>query len=448
MIFIIKHISLLTLAFLLFQCGNPAHEHHEEHDHHEEQGHHDEKEANNEKLELSTLQVSSAGLKYGTYDTLNISAFVKANGHLDLPPQNITAVSAPGPGFVKKVNFLIGDYVKKGQVLAILENPDYINQQEDYMKLLSELDYLEAERERQRILDSAQISAKKTYQKSEASYRAAIAKKNSLEKQLVYMGLSPKSIAGGNITNAVAIRAPFSGYITKLNVHNGEFVKSEQELYELVDNDHMHLELSVFEQDFHKVKNGQKIAYSVPSIGKDSYRGEVFLVGKSFDPHNKTVKVHGHLTGEHPDFIKGLYVDAKIYTGDQTVIALPEAAVVKEKDKSYIFILDESGHENHKEKKAVLRSGEHEKVKEHNHEHKSEDHNSGEDLNSHPEKDQHEHKQKSFFRKVEVVTGLTDQGFIEIKNGEKIPAASKIVVDGAYYLYSEMKKGEGGHHHH
>lgn len=437
---IIKQILLITLAIVLFQCNNPHHEHHEE-GHHEEQGHHEEKDGNNERLELSVVQVASAGLKYGSYDTLNISAFVKANGQLDLPPQNITAVSAPGPGFVKKVNFLIGDYVKKGQVLAILENPDYINQQEDYMKLLSELDYLEAERERQRILDSAQVSAKKTYQKSEASYRAAIAKKNSLEKQLVYMGLSPKAIASGNITNAVSIRAPFSGYITKLNVHNGEFVKSEQELYELVDNDHMHLELSVFEQDFHKVKNGQKIAYSVPSIGKDSYHGEVFLVGKSFDPHNKTVKVHGHLTGEHPDFIKGLYVDAKIYTGEQTVIALPEVAVVKEKGKGYIFILDESDHENHKEEKTVLRFEEHEKGKEH--EHKSE-----EVLNSHSEIHQHEHKQKAVFRIVEVVTGLKDQGYIEIKDDEKIPASSKIVVDGAYYLYSEMKKGEGGHHHH
>jgi len=231
---------------------------------------------------------------------------------------------------------------------------------------------------------------------------------------LAYLGFSPDHVAQGNISTTLAIRAPLSGYITQLNVHNGEFVRSEQELYELVDNEHMHIELNVFEQDIYKVKVGQPIRFTVPSIGSDSYRGDVFLVGKSFDRETKTVRVHGHMKGDHSEFIRGLFVEANIYTGDQLARVLPEEAVVQDEGNSFIFALAEEAHDDEEEGHAETEEA-------------------------------HEHG--TSFHRIQVVTGVKDQGFVEITQISDLHGDATIVTEGAYFLLSEMKKGEGGHHH-
>lgn len=409
---IINILMLLNTVILLSQCQSSESSGEDEHGRQEE-GHAEGGHSEN-VVELSDIQIAAAELKYGTFDSLNISGFIRSNGHLDLPPKNIAAVSAPMAGFVKQANFLVGDYVKKGSILVILEHPDYIKLQKEYLELLSSLDYLKAEWHRQKILDSARVTARKQFQQAEANYESALVRSQALEKQLAYLGFSPDQVAQGNISTTISIRAPLSGYITQLNVHNGEFVKSEQELYELVDNEHMHIELNVFEQDIYKVKVGQPIRFTVPSVGSDSYPGEVFLVGKSFDRESKSVRVHGHIKGDHSEFIRGLFVEANIYTGDQLARVLPEEAVVQDEGNSFIFARAEESHDD-----------------------EGEDHAETEEA--------HEHGIS--FHRIQVVTGVKDQGFVEITQISDLHEDATIVTEGAYFLLSEMKKGEGGHHH-
>lgn len=442
----IKHkLIVFALAFSLFSCGDSGSVAEDEHGHgeeahggHEEGGHEEGEEG---VIELSKVQLANAGIQFGSLDSLNISGFVKANGNLDLPPQNIAAVSAPMDGFVKKANYLVGDYVEKGSVLAVLEHMDYIKLQEEYLNVVNNLEFLEQDFERQRQLDSAQVSSKKQFQAAGTALKSAQARKQALEKQLQYMGLSPQRVAQGEITATISIRAPFSGYITQLNVHNGSFAESSQELYELVDTDHMHLELNVFEQDVKKIKIGQPIRFEVPGASQESYKGEVFLVGKSFDPENKTVKVHGHIEGEHENFIRGLYVEARIFTGGQKVLALPEEAITEEEGMSYIFIRTEDAHGHAGEVKHAAagahaqEEGHKEEEHEHGHEEAHEEHAEAEEIHG------------TSFKRVQVVTGGKDQGFVQIKEMPNLPADAQIVTQGAYYLFSEMKKGEGGHHH-
>ncbi|ELR73037.1 cation efflux system protein [Fulvivirga imtechensis AK7] len=414
-------MKYVVATILLFGCGESGRPAEDEHDHggdaHEEHGAETHREEG--MVSLTEIQLANADLQYSTLDTLNISGFVKTNGILDLPPQNIAAVSAPMDGFVKKVNYLVGDYVKKGAVLAVLEHMDYIKLQEEYLNVINNLEYLESEYERQRQLDSAQVTAKKQFQAASVAYKSALTRKKALEKQLQYMGLSPKSIAAGEISGSIAIRAPLSGYITALNVHNGAFVQSQEEIYELVDTDHMHLELNVFEQDINKIKIGQLILFTVPGLGEERYRGSVFLIGKSFDRDSKTVKVHGHIEEEHHEFLRGLYVEAKIYSGDEHMAALPEESIVNDQGQSYVFVLvkDIEEHENEEHHHA---EGHSEAVEDHG----------------------------ITFRRVPVGTGIKDQGYVQIKQIADLPHGSQFVTKGAYYLYSEMKKGEGGHHHH
>ncbi len=451
---------LLCLTFL-FQCTPNEHVHEGEDSHaHTEEGHHEDE----NRVTLTPVQLASANIAYGRFDTLNTSGFVRANGVLDLPPQNVAAISSPMPGFVKKANYLVGDYVKKGAALAMIEHPDFLIMQEEYMTLATQMDYLKEEWLRQKQLDSANIAAKKRFQEAEAAYRAAVAKEKSLEKQLQYMGLQPEAIRQGNLSSTIYIRAPFAGYITQLNTHNGMFVRPEEELYEMIDMEHMHMELNVFEKDIPKVKVGQEITFNVPSLGEQTYHGEVFLVGKSFDQENKTIRVHGHIDHDENTFIRGLYLEAMIFTGEQKVMALPEEAVVRDEGKYYIFARqdnDAAGHahlheeEHHHNGMEAHEHDENGEGHEHPHEEEEHEHPHAEEAHAHDDEHKHPHDNgdsdtqvATSFQKIMVQIGISQNGWIEIKNYAALPSNGQIVVKGAYDLYSEMKKGEGGHHHH
>lgn len=159
--FAIKNsVVLLLSSLLLFGCGQsePVEEEHAQEE--EAHGAHEEEGGDEDVVELNAVQLAAAELEHGSLDSVNVSAFVTANGTLDLPPQKLAAISAPVDGFVQQARYLVGDYVKKGTVLAVLENMDYVKFQEDYQNVLSNLDYLEAEYQRQRRLDSAQVSSK------------------------------------------------------------------------------------------------------------------------------------------------------------------------------------------------------------------------------------------------------------------------------------------------
>lgn len=413
---IINYSVVFLLATALVQCA-PKNEPEEEH------GHEEHAETQEEAVVvLSRVQVASAGIKTGTFDTMSVSGYVNANGIFDLPPENIAAINAPMAGIVKRANYLEGSYVNKGAVMLVLQHPDYIKLQEEYAGVLASLGYLEAEYKRQRTLDSANVAARKRLQQAEAEYRTAATRKLSLEKQLAYIGMDPGQVAAGQIKTDISVRAPFSGYITRLNVHKGEYVQPEQELYELINTDHMHLELNVFEKDIASVRKGQPIRFTVPSLGTESYQGDVFLVGKSFDPESKTVKVHGHFHRMKPEFIRGLYLEATIVTGQEQVRALPEEAVIRDQGKTYIFIRDEE--EQHQDG-------------EHHHEEENAD-----------QSEEHQHQDNGTpFRRLEVVTGISRGGMIEIREVEDFPADAGIVTRGAYDIFAEMKKGEGGHRH-
>lgn len=372
----------------------------------EEHGHEEEAIADDIAV-FTSPQIEATGLQTGSFIQIKLSGYIKANGMLDLPPSNQAAINPPHQGFVEKTRYLEGDFVKKGTVLAELSHPDYIQLQQEYMETYSRLGFLQQELERQRTLAAANVSAKKKLQETESEFNAISAKQMGLKERLTYMGISTNRLVEGSIQRNIAIRAPFSGYITKVNIRLGELVKPEMTMYEMVDNRHMHLELKVFEKDLFKVKKGQRITFRLPTQGNQSYEGEVHLIGKEFDQENRTVSIHGHLTEEHPEFVRGLYTEAQIWLDARTVPALPESAIISEEGQTFIFV-EEQEKENGTESEA------------------------------------HDEKQ---FRKVLVRTGLSENGFTEVYPVDSLSPDAKVVLSGAYYLIAEMNKGETEHNH-
>lgn len=379
---------LFAVVLLVFtSCGG-----NQDNNEHTEDAH-----AEEDYIELTIEQVNMAGINTGTFTYRSLGENVEANGTIELPPNNLASINVPMEGFVEDIRFLEGARVKKGQTLVVLKHPAYIQLQQDYLQAISRFTFLEQELTRQKMLTEAKVSAVKTYQKTQSEYNATRAEVNALKEKLRFLGISSDKVLQGNIQSMVYLQAPFAGIVTKLNAHKGKLVTPQDVIMEVINREHMHVELQVFQRDIPKVKERQNILFTVPAFENGGhYTGEVSLVGKSLDMDTKTIRVHGHFK-EEDILIPGLYVEAQIVTESSDRRALPEEAVIRDHGKYYYFT--RSGHEG----------------------------------------------QSLVFHKVEIKPGITDHGFTEVVSFANNYDTTKIVTEGAYYLKSEMNKGEGGH---
>jgi len=369
------------------------------------------------EVELNEAQYNASGVELGTFSMKNLSDVVNANGYTKLPPQNQADVSVHLTGIVKSINIIEGQSVKKGQVLATIESPEFAKLQEAYLTSKSNLEFLTLEYDRQKTLSDENVNSKKVFQKTKAEFEVEKARFSSLKQQLAVLNLN----AGNNTSSIMPIVAPISGFITEINIKIGSNAEVGKPLLNIVDNSQLHVDLLVYEKDLQKVKPGQNIRFVLTNQDNTEINGKVFNVGKAFENETKSVAVHADISNKSQTLIPGMYVNALIDVGARNVQALPVDAVVKADGREFIFILEE-GHEeeSHDEKEGP----------------------------THEDGDVHKEVGKTFhFQRIEVKTGTSQLGFVQVSVLHKIEENAKIVLKGAYYIQSHLVKNEGGGGH-
>jgi cobalt-zinc-cadmium efflux system membrane fusion protein len=355
-------------------------------------------------VDLSEEQFKTVNIQYGTIEDKNLSSVIRASGMLDVPPQQLVTISSPYGGTLKSTDLLQGKPVTKGQIIAILENPEFIQLQQDYLDYQSQLVYLKEELDRQQELAKENVNAKKTLQKASSDYNSTLAKVQGLRSKLQLININPDKVSTGTISGRANIYAPISGYVTKVLVNIGKFVNANQELFEIVDTRHLHAELTVFEKDVPKLKIGQKIRFVLNNETKERF-AEVHLIGREISVE-RTVRVHGHLSTEDKELLPGMYLKAIVEIGLATTTALPDKAIVQSAGKSYIFIAADEGIDEKKPADA--------------------------------KKDAMPVEKHIPFKRIEITTGVSENGYTEVILREGFDRNSKIVINGAYDLLSKM----------
>lgn len=394
------YIIFILITFFTTGCntksGNvPETEHGEEHHHELEEN----------VVELTSEQYQTAGIQLGNMEQRNLSNVIKVNGVLDVPPQNLVSISAPLGGFVKKTDLLQGMKIKKGQVVAVIENPEFIQLQQDYLESKSKLEYIQSEFERQKELSRENVTSAKTFQQATSEFKTLKARVSGIQEKLALAGINYNKVEDGKITAVSYIVSPINGYVTTVNVNIGKYVTPTDAMFEIVDTDHLHVELTVFEKDVPKIKEGQKIRYTLADDPSKERLATVYLIGRSIS-EDRTVRIHAHMNKEDINLLPGMYVKAVIETGSENVKALPERAIIQSGGNNFIFILKEERKENNE---AVFE-----------------------------------------FEMLQIEKGVSENGFTEVKLPENFKMAPNIIViHGAYSLLSKMKntEEEGGHAH-
>ena len=292
------------------------------------------------EVSLTKEQFDNSEIKIGQIESKNLNGILKVNGKLDVPPQNLVSVSAPIGGFLKSTEMLEGMHVTKGQVIAVIEHPEIAQLQQDFVEAKSKYDYLEQELKRQQELNKENVNSAKVLQQTQSEFNIAQAKYRALEERMRMAGINKNNVLSGNISGMITVTSPINGYVTKVNVNIGKMINQQDVMFEIVDTEHLHAELTVFEKDITKIKEGQRVRFTLANDPNKELTATVHLIGRSFD-ETRSVRIHCHFDKEDKELLPGMFINAVVELDGAKVNSVPANAIVKENGKEYIFIKEE-----------------------------------------------------------------------------------------------------------
>lgn len=384
-----------------------------------EEGHTDEH-ANTNTAILTDEQIESIGIELGVIEEKQLTASLKTNGVLQVPNQNKASVNSLYSGVIKSLLIQPGNYVRKGQTIATIANPDFIQAQSEYLSVNSKIVLAELEVKRQRDLNAGNAGALKNLQAAETELRTLRTLKSTLEQQIKLMGINPERLSNGKLISVLSITSPISGVVSNVIVKMGSYVDVSTPVAEIVDNSQLHLDLFVYEKDLPKLKNNQLIHFTLTNNPGKEYDAQIYSLGSSFEGESKAVTVHAKVQGDKTGLIDGMNITAVISLENQTLPAVPTEAIVNVAGQDYIFMVSEQHGEEEYTKDSV----------------------------KHDVKTEAGHKDEKgiTFERIPVAKGTTDVGYTEITLLKEIPKDAKIVVKGAYFVLAKMTNS-GEHEH-
>ena len=338
---------------------------------------------------VTDKQFQSSGFAMGQMEKRFFDQTIRATGSIEVPEKNRAIVSSHVGGTVGPVDLIIGQWVSKHQKLFTLTNPDLIDWQQELLEVQSNIAFLREENERQKLLSKDNITAKKDYLKAEANLRMAEAKLAALSEKLMLIGIPPSSVSASHLTSSLDIVAPINGYVEDIKVVRGSYLSAAMPAIEILNTNHMHVELNVLESHLTKLKKEQNVEFRVQSAPTKAYKGSIHLINTMLD-ENHYINIHCHIDDQHKnELMPGMYIDAQIYVENQEFWALPQEAIVNIDDDHYALI--------------------------------SKSYDKGEHT----------------FEKVKILTGATQNGWTEVLNAMDLKLDQSFLIKGAYNVVLE-----------
>jgi cobalt-zinc-cadmium efflux system membrane fusion protein len=321
-----KKILYILFAVLLGSCSE-----------NQQQTESQETELSQTKLTLTPAQLKNAALAFAKPQQKTMASMLKLNGKIDVPPQNMVSVSVPMGGYLKTTKLLPGMHVNKGEVIAVIEDQQYIQLQQDYLLTKAKIVYAKLEYERQLELNQSKAASDKVFQLATAEYNTLKITLSALAEKLKLIGKNPTSINENNISRSINIYAPINGFVSTVNVNIGKYVSPTDVLFELVNPEDIHLAITVFEKDFSQLFVGQRVVAYTNNNPAKKHEAEVLLIGKNLTNERNT-EVHCHFENYDRLLIPGTYMNAEIQVNAKNSLVLPEEAIVRYNNKQYAFI--------------------------------------------------------------------------------------------------------------
>ena len=381
-------ITLFTLSACNNNTSNADHQEAEEEHHHEEEN----------TTTLTQTQIKTVDIRLGHIEQKALTATLKANGVLSVPADHQAKVSTIYTGIIQSVKVEIGAYVHKGQVIATISNPDFLQQQQRLLTVNSQIELAQQELDRQQILYEGNAGTGKNLQAATTQLRTLRTEKAALEEQIRLMGLNPKTLTNEGMQSTLSVVAPISGNISAVYTNNGAYVDASTPIVEIIDNSSLHLHLQVYERDLPYIKVGQQVHFNPTNNTSGEYDAQVYNIAASFENESKSIIVHCHVEGDKQGLISGMNVTGVISLDKETAPAVPNDAIVEDSGKSYIFVIT------------------------------------------------HTDDKETTFEKIEVAKGASESGYTAIAPVKPIAPEQTIATKGAFFINATLVNS-GEHEH-
>jgi len=342
-----------------------------------------------ETIALTNEQLQDLQLVFGSAEKKQISSTIQVQGKIDLPPQNIISVNFALGGFLKSTKLIPGMKISKGEIIAVMEDQNIIQLQQDYLLAQSKLTLTRGEYERQRSLYDANAGTSKLMQQAESEMKIQSINAKSLSEKLKLIGINVQQLNENNISGQVPIRSTINGYVSKVHVNTGKYVQPAETMFELIDPGDIHVALTLFEKDLPYVHTGDLVKVQFMQEPSKLYDAEVILVNRNVDD-DRTAMAHCHFKQRPANLLPGMFVETTISVLNKQAFVLPEEAIQRFGNKEYVFT-------------AV---------------------------------------NKNKVQMTEVTTGLVQEGKIEITSSADLLMNGQVVLKNAYKLLGMLKNSE------
>ena len=339
-------------------------------------------------LTLSEAQFKNAQIQTTIVEEKNMATVLKLNGKVDVPPQNVISVSVPLGGYLRSTKLLPGMHINKGEVIATIEDQQYIQLQQDYLMAQSKLQFAELEYARQKELNQSQASSDKVTQLAQSEVNIQRITMSALAEKLRLININPEKISAQKISKSISIYSNITGFVSKVNVNIGKYVTPADVMFELINPSDIHLNIKVFEKDVAKIAIGQSAIAFSNAHPETRYTCTIILISKDISSEG-TADVHCHFDTYDKTILPGMYMNAEVEIKNDAQHILPEESIVSFEGKDFVFV----------------------------------------------------QKSRLQYELVEVTTGEKEAGFIALKNPDKLMGKT-IVAKGAYTLLMKLKNKE------
>ena len=291
------------------------------------------------EIQLTEEQFQTMKMEWGELHTGDFSEEIQVQGTVQIPVEGMREITTYFGGYVQDLKLIEGEEVRKGQVLFTLENPEFLRLQQDYLETKSQLAYLKAEWERQKTLAQEQISAQKNFLKAAADYEPAMAKTQSLKKQLALIAIDGETLSPATMRSKISITSPIAGFVEEVLAVPGQFLPSAAKALTLMSKEHIHVELVLFEKDASKVHIGQVVEFTSPDRPDEVLKAKIKVVGKSINAQRQ-INVHADLIDEKEEakLTPGMFLQARIQLDPQRSLAVPEESIIEVGEEHYILV--------------------------------------------------------------------------------------------------------------
>ncbi len=344
-------------------------------------------------VELTDGQAQQLGITIGPLEQYVFASGIDVKGQVEASPQSVAKVTPYIGANVKSIYVHEGQSVSRGQVLAVLSHPDLVELQGRYLTAVNRLTFVEQDLQRQKTLVAGNAGSGRDLQQAQSEQRTLRSEISTIGQQLRMLGISPERVKAGKTVTQISVTSPISGTVEEVMVSTGQYADPQSPMFRIVNSNSVYADFMVYEKDLPRVAAGQGVTLSPLSAPSRLIQAKVYSVGKDVDPQTKAVHVRASFTGDSRGLVQGMYLKGKIASGQQTSPSVSSDGVVDDGGESYIF--------------TVTRK-----------------------------------KGKCVFHPVRVAKGREENGRVEVLL--QAPLTSPVALSGAYYIISEMKKGETG----